>query len=919
MGQAKSRRAGRGRHPAREASGFVVAALLAGLAASDLDCRPPTPVPCGGQPLEELADRGARLLAAGGAQAAREAAELFGCAAAEFRRRGEPAGEAESLYGRGVASGQVDDRQAAAEAYRLALALYRSLGDRRGEASACNNLGLLAFEEGDVAGAFLQLEAALSLRRAAGEAAAEAATRQNLAALHAALGEPQAALDAYREALAVARQVGELETAAAVLNNLGVLLTSLGRRGEAREALLEALALHRLQGDRRGEAGTLNNLGRLALRHDEPSAAVEHFRAARALFQSVGDRRGQADATDNLGLARLDLGAIDEAVGWIESALALRRALGDRRGEAASLSNLGQALSERGQWGAARALLAEARRRQQQLGNLWDESLTLLRLARSARARGSLDEALAAVESGIDLVESLRARLAHPEFRASFAAAQRDLYELRIDLLMELHRRQPERGFAALAFVAAERARARSLLEILGERRLELAGGLGRGPAEAAKALRPRIGALERRRSRLLEAGEEDEAGQLGSEVALLLERYRDLEAEIRAASPLYSALVAPEPAGLFAVGELLGPETLLLEIALGAERSYLWAVDGETLAAFTLPPRRSLEAAALELHELLAASHRRAFRAAAEVAAAELSLSVLGPVAERLAGRRLVVVPDGALAYVPFAALPRPGDPHRRPLGIDQEVVSLPSASVLVALRRAETARRLPSRALAVIADPVFEALDPRVGVGAGRAEPTRLPRLPFSRTEAARIAALVPPGEALLALDFAASRELVESGALAPYRFVHFATHARLDAQHPELSGIELSAVGPEGSTLDGTLRLLDVWRLELAADLVTLSACRTALGREVRGEGLVGLSQGFLHAGARAVLVSLWQVPDEATALWMARFYAILLGEGARPSDALRRTRAAMWADPRWSAPSYWSAFELQGDAW
>jgi CHAT domain-containing protein len=224
------------------------------------------------------------------------------------------------------------------------------------------------------------------------------------------------------------------------------------------------------------------------------------------------------------------------------------------------------------------------------------------------------------------------------------------------------------------------------------------------------------------------------------------------------------------------------------------------------------------------------------------------------------------------------------------------------------VALRRRPAVGRRPRRTLAVLADPTFDERDR-----------DRLPPLPFSRAEAERIAALAPPGEVLVALGSRASRDLVAGGALAGYRFVHFATHARLDAEHPELSGLELAAVDARGRRRDGGLRLLDVYGLALEADLVTLSACRTALGREVRGEGLVGLTRGFLHAGARAVLVSLWQVPDEAAAVWMERFYAALLGDGLSPAAAARRTRAALWAEPRWAAPAYWAAFELQGDAW
>jgi CHAT domain-containing protein len=195
---------------------------------------------------------------------------------------------------------------------------------------------------------------------------------------------------------------------------------------------------------------------------------------------------------------------------------------------------------------------------------------------------------------------------------------------------------------------------------------------------------------------------------------------------------------------------------------------------------------------------------------------------------------------------------------------------------------------------------------------------ETLRMPRLPFTRREAEEIASLVPRASHKIALDFAANRATATSQEISQYRHVHFATHGLLNSQHPELSGLVLSLVDEQGRQQDGFLRAHEIYNLEIPAELVVLSGCRTGLGKEVRGEGLVGLTRAFMYAGAARVLVSLWGVNDEVTAELMTRFYRGMLGrEKLTPAAALRAARASMWRDKRWQSPYYWAAFILQGE--
>jgi CHAT domain-containing protein len=329
------------------------------------------------------------------------------------------------------------------------------------------------------------------------------------------------------------------------------------------------------------------------------------------------------------------------------------------------------------------------------------------------------------------------------------------------------------------------------------------------------------------------------------------------------------------------------------------------------------LPGRAAIEARVRLAHGLLARSDRKSRRAPAVLAAAALCEMVLAPVAGELGRHRLVIIADGALQTIPFAALPDPSNPGE-PLLAAHEIVHLLSVSVLAWSRRARAGRPPAPGMLAVLADPVFGGDDPRLPQPAAVPAVTPLlPRLPSTGREAAAILAFAPAQASLRALGFDASRETVLRGELGRYRIVHFATHGLSDPERPEQSGLVLARLDARGHPRDGVLRAPEIARLALPVELVVLSACRTALGREVRGEGIVGLAYAFLRAGAARVVVSLWNVDDAATAELMTRFYRCLLRERQTPAQALRTAQLEMLRDPRWQAPSFWAGFALQGD--
>ncbi|RPH55063.1 CHAT domain-containing protein, partial [bacterium] len=574
----------------------------------------------------------------------------------------------------------------------------------------------------------------------------------------------------------------------------------------------------------------------------------------------------------------------------------------------------------------------------------------MLTLARLEKDRGDLTRSLALVQQSVEIIEHLRTSVVSQDLRASFLASKQAHYELQIDILMALHESQPDKGHAAEALRVSEQARARSLLEILQEGGADIRQGAPPDLLERERLLRAEVGERELQRLKVRsdqEATPErlDEAQKRLDES---LEAYREIQERLLESSPRYAALTQPRPLEVAKIqAGVLDGGALLLEYALGTERSYLWAVTPASVESFPLPARDRIEGLASRYYGLLTARNQpdktreRLTRMDTETeqVSAELSAMLLGPVRHLLKDQPLLVVSDGALQYIPFSALPVPGTTTL--LIQKHAVVNLPSASALAVLREEILNRPAAPLTLAVLADPVFQKDDDRLarlprpgdvadrsstsrgmktGLGAERESEADLEsflRLWHSAREADEIVSLLPADQTFRAVGFDASRATALSGRLAEYRNVHFATHGLVRSDHPGLSSLVLSLYEEKGEPVDGFLRLNDIYNLELRADLVVLSACRTALGKEIRGEGLIGLTRGFMYAGASRVLATLWSVDDRATADFMKHFYRAMLNGKLSPAEAVRQAQLVMMARPNRKAPYFWAGFSLQGE--
>ncbi len=807
--------------------------------------------------------------------------------------------------------------------YERAVPILREVKAEALEGAALTNVGRVYDLLGEPQQALATYKLALGRMRALGDRAAEAWTLNHLGLLHQELGDHPQAVGHLGQSLEIFEALGNRRGQATVLHNLGVVYASLGEWPRAASSYEQALRMRRDLGDRAEEAATLTGLGSVYRAVDRLAEALDAQKKALELKREVGDRLGEGVVLTRLGRTAYKMGDLKGALSFFDQSIELLRATGSLADEAEALRSRGETWLKLGQAGKALESLEPALQRARAAGHRASEAQVEYRLAQANRAVGRGDSARAHAEAAIGILETLRTGIADPDLRAASSEVGHRAYDLHRELLLEAHRADPSAGYDRAALESNERARARTLVELLSEARVDVHEGVDPDLLARRTSLLQRLSAKAERALHERPRTPDQKAALEDDREAIL----RDLdlvEAEIREQSPGYTALTRPQPLAAGDVQALLDPGTLVLSYALGEPRGVLWAVTSQGITTFELPGRAEIEAAARRFHEELSAFDPADRPRQAEHAAA-LGRMLLGPVADRLKGRRLVVIPDGALEYVPFGALLVDGasvlDSH--------EVVYLPSASALAVQRRVLARRPQASRRLAVLADPVFDPQDARVvSAGAGRSaaakaagtrgtEETAFERLAGSRLEAEAIAALAPPGEAMVALDFDASRARALGDRLSDFRIVHFATHGVIDAERPALSGLVLSRVDRDGKPQEGFLHLHDVYNLRLNADLVVLSGCRTALGKEVRGEGLVGLTRGFLYAGVPRVVASLWRVEDQATAALMTRFYRGLWTEGLKPSAALRAAQLSLQGERRWRDPYYWAGFVLQGD--
>jgi CHAT domain-containing protein len=829
----------------------------------------------------------------------------------------------------------------ALETAKAALTLWQTVGDKEGIAHSYEQVGVCYMAQNILFEATQNYERALQLWREVNNPSAQAGALIMLGFIEYRKGEWHSSISYLTQAQglidenAEPQKMGQIAAGLAeAFNESGLPEVGLGHFQRALDYYRQTKDPHLVMIANRGLAVTYLYLGNY-------SEALSHFEQALAGF--APDSLDAAQNYEFIGRVHGETGEPDLALKYLQSALAIYKRSANPKEAAQVLGLMGKIYQQQGQLERAQILYQRALETFVRLSDRLNQAAVSYALGRLELKAGNLGAAESHLQRSIAVTEDIRRVSTVSDLTAAFSATVHDRYEGYIECLMRKHLAHPDQGFAVSAFLTSELARARSLAELL--RATRLAPGLDQQLAEQEKSLRQSLRVKENSKIVLLsKAYKKEELDSLDTELARLEGEEKSLAETIRARYPSYQQLNQPTAWDLKQIQEqvIVDDQTVLLEYSLGAEKSYVWAVTNTKVTSYELPAQAQITEAAQRVYQLVKNRPGTDDTNALMNAAQYLGSLVLSPVASELNKARIIVAADGALNYIPFQILSAsPAD--REPLVAGHEVVNEPSASILGQLRQEAARRQTPAKVLAAFGDPVFASnyaqrkqtdagrqvasaqtnedeqwrhAERDIETGGDSFNPATLQPLFYSKRELANLHE-VAGGETFVATGFDASREQLASADLTKYAILHFATHGILDPKRPENSGLFLSMVNRDGQAQNGFVGLQDIYRLHAPVNLVVLSACRTGLGKDVRGEGLIGLTRGFMYAGASSVVASLWKVDDEATAELMKRFYTNMLQGGMTPAEALRVAQNSIRQEPQWSAPYYWAAFTLQGD--
>ncbi len=881
-----------------------------------------------------------------------------------LKQLGEKQRESITLTNIGLIYYDLGDIKTAFDFFHRSLKLKRETKDRRGEGIVLTNLGYALNEGGDKRKALEYYEQALAITLETKDLNTQGILLSNIGSVYQDFSEFQKAFDYYRQSLELRRQTGNKYGEAVAMQNIASVYRTFGDFENALNFLNQALEIYQKNGFRREEALALSSIGAVyRLLGDDPKA-LEFYQKGLEIQRSLDNKSGYSFILGNIGSLYLEKAENQKALENFTEAVRFAEEAGDVASAASSLVLLARSYEKIGKPQAAEASFIRALTTQREIGLQTDLADTLYYYARFEENRGNRASAIEKINEVLQIVENLRSSIASQNLRASFLAEQQKYYDFYISLLAAEHRRFPDKGFGALALEASEKARARSLLDTLGESRRDIRAQIPPEMLEEERFLRQTINAKDFQRVEALKQKSNEKAAEFEKELAENLRKYRELQTKIRQANPQFASLNNPEPLNLKEIqAQVLDENTVLLEYFLGEERSFLFFVTKSKLEIIELPKREAIENPVRRTIENLKSRTQeipketlpqrtaRIKKADAEMGKmlSELSRTLISPLADKIQNKRLLIVAAGVLQYVPFAALPnakyarKSGAAGQPPVNLflieTNEIIYLPSASVVPLLRQNKDREKAAKNLITILADPVFSVEDVRlktlskpktetdssINLTAVMRDARVIPpnlrsdfsRLRFSRAEAEAISGFALADQRFLALDFAANLTAASSANLQDSRIVHLATHGTVNSQFPELSSIVFSLVDENGKPQEGFLRLQDVYNLRLKADLVVLSACETALGKEIKGEGIIGLTRGFMYSGAPSVVASLWRVEDRATADLMKRFYQRMLRENLPPSAALREAQISMLKEKTLAHPFYWAGFTLQGD--
>lgn len=875
--------------------------------------------------------------------------------------------------------------------YNEAAKHWNKVGQVEREAVCINLLGSTTYYLNDVKGALKYYEQALELVL---ESALRVDILTNAGIMNDILGNKRKAIEYLEEALGVSEKIGN-KGIANIFNSLGILYFDSGNQEKALFFCNQALTASRNVGNRIDEATALHNIALIFAKNSNYDKAMIFSKQALTIWEQIGDFRNKVFSLNQMGnnyLAVYDLEmALDfyqkaadltketgqnqergvglkqigyiwylkrdyeKALNYLQQALDIETKSKDKASESYSLVNRGMVYSALGDQKKALQDYTNAYDIVKATGDKRLEADIVYKKALAQQKLGDVDSAIEQIKIAIELSEFLRTNSSNQQLKTFYFSSTNSYYKLYIDLLMQLHQQDPSKNYNAQALYIHELSHARTLLELLQEANINIREGISTDLIDKEKQLIHAINKDTESLLRLLSKPNHsvEDKDKLEKQVNELELELQQLQSKIREANPRYATIQKPKILSLEEIQKgILDDDTILLEYSLGKDASYLWLVTNKSFITYKLPSKEEIEKAS----ETVLTYYRTFFHPQAESeldkkrnaakeelfikAAKKFSQMILGQVASELGNKRLLIVPDGILQYIPFNGLP---DPRAKvvdgkefsPLIVEHEVVTMPSASTMGVLRSQFAGRKEAPKSIMVLADPTFNATDERLNTGkkpstakiSNKAEQSNEITLARSGLDRADLVRLIAAGEeainikqiypdANVALGTKANLSLATSSELSNYRILHFSTHGFIHPLQPELSGLVLSLFDDDGKEQNGYLTANHIFNLKINADLVVLSACQTGLGKEIRGEGILGLTRGFMYAGAERIVFSLWNVNDKSTTALMTKFYSAMK-EGLTPSAALRQAQISMQKDKKWSTPYYWAGFQIQGE--
>jgi len=669
------------------------------------------------------------------------------------------------------------------------------------------------------------------------------------------------------------------------------------------------------------------------------SEAIAVLKTTRADAMAIKEPMVAALCDDFLGRTYYALNDYPAALRHYQAALKRFTVSGNPMEAARTVALMGQVYQQLGNFKDAKVQYLRALASFQKLSDQLNESATLYALGALELEQNSLDAAEEYLGKSIEMTETMGRVSISADLTAAFSARIHERYEKYIDCIVRKHQTSQSKDVAIRAFQMSELARARSLTELFHATQANLFPGLDPQIAAEEKRLREYLHINENAKIRLLSGKYQTaELKALESEYQRLKADHDQLIKDIRTRNPSYEQVIKPTAWNLAKIQEqvVADDQTVLLEYSLGSERSYLWAITRYGINSYELPAEEQIGKVAERVYKLLSKPPLDNTDSELSGAVQELARMILLPAGEDLNRRRIIVVPDGVLNYIPFQILPSPS--NNKPLVEDKEIINAPSASILGDLQEEARQRQSAPNILAAFGDPVFAADYSPVKDADNNEQVLATARLrsalrdtdlngaAFDRTAITRLFHAkreldslreVAGEKALIVNEYDATRERFLSTDLTQFAILHLVTHGYFNWKHPENSGFVLTDINREQKPMEGFVGLREIYELRAPVRLVVLSACQTALGENVRGEGLMGLTRGFMHAGASSVVASLWEVDDRATAELMKLFYSNMLQRGMKTGEALRAAQNSIRQRPEWRSPHYWAAFTLQGE--